>query len=249
MIKSLKNCGLKVLPNYEAFCKEAAAVIADQIRRKPDSVLGLATGKTPIGIYRELVRLHQTEGLDFSQVHTFNLDEYLGLAADHPLSYGDFMQKHLFSQINIPASQVRLLDGLAEDPAEECRRFDQAIAAAGGVDLMLLGIGRNGHIGFNEPDSSLNMSSHIAQLDPDTRQLYAPDFGSLEAVPKQALAMGVGAIFSAKKVLLAANGHSKKSAVEGMLSGRIDTMLPASLLQLHGNLMILLDQEAAPAGI
>ncbi len=237
---------LKIHTDYTTLCLATANEIAQQLRRKPDSVLGLPTGKTPMGIYKELIRQHHQEGLDFSQATTFNLDEYLGLSPQHPLSYGHFMEVHFFSQVNLRRENIHLLNGMAEDPEAECRGFDAAIESAGGIDLMLLGIGRNGHIGFNEPQSSLTLATHVARLDDSTRDLYAGDFGSREAVPSRALAMGLLPIFKSRHILMAANGTAKKQAIREMLCGRVDTMLPASMLQLHGNLTVLVDTEAAP---
>lgn len=237
---------LRIYKDYNGLCTATAKEIAEQLQRKTDSVLGLPTGKTPMGVYQELIRMHREEDLDFSKATTFNLDEYLGLSPQHALSYGHFMEVHFFSQVNLQRKNIHLLNGMADNPEVECREFDAAIERAGGIDLMLLGIGRNGHIGFNEPQSSLTLATHVARLDDSTRDLYAGEFGSREKVPEQALAMGVLPIFKSRRILLAANGSAKKKVIGEMLSGKVDTLLPASLLQLHGNLTVLVDAEAAP---
>ncbi len=224
---------------------EAARIICRQVWTKPDSVLGLATGSTPIGVYDLLSELHRDTRLDFSQVRTFNLDEYVGLAADHPQSYREFMRRHLFSKINIPAGQIHFPDGQAEDIPAHCRAYEAAIAAAGGIDLQLLGIGSDGHIGFNEPSSSLASRTRIKTLTPRTVQDNARFFGSVERVPRHVITMGVGTIMDARSCLLLAFGEGKADAVAGMAEGPITADLPASALQMHPVCRLVVDEAAA----
>src|SRR5215471_17773938 len=209
-------------------------------------VLGLATGRTPIRLYHELGTLHAHGQADFSRATTFNLDELLGIPGDHPGSYRVFMHEHLFSRVNLPAGQIHFLDGTAQDPEAECERYESAIAAAGGIDLQILGIGTNGHIGFNEPARALQPRTHRVTLKASTRRSNAGLFqGDAARVPTDALSMGMATILHARRIVMIATGKSKARAVERMVHGRIETRMPASFLQLHRDVELVLDRAAA----
>ena len=222
-----------------------AREIARAASRNPRVVLGLPTGRTSIPVYRELVALSRADAIDFSRATTFNLDEFLGLSAEDPRSYHAFMRRHLFDHVNLSPRRTHLLNGAARDVAAECRGFERAIARAGGIDLMVLGLGRNGHIGFNEPDRSLVSHTHRMRLRASTRHANAFLFGSMSAVPREALSMGMGTILQARRIILLVTGRSKARAVERVLSGRMTTRVPASFLQLHRDVEVWLDAAAA----
>ncbi len=234
-----------IQPTAEAASVVAARHIARLIREKPDAVLGLATGSTPLALYRELVRLHREEGLDFSRVTTFNLDEYVGLPPTHPASYHAFMHENLFAHINIPAARIHIPDGLAPDIPAHCRAYEDAIRTAGGIDLQVLGIGGDGHIGFNEPSSSLASRTRIKTITERTRRDNAFAFGSPEAVPHHVITMGVGTIMDTRQVLLLAFGAKKADAIAAAAEGPITAMNPASILQMHPVAKCFLDEPAA----
>lgn len=223
--------------------RAAAAVFAAQVLRKPDSVLGLATGSTPVDTYKELIRLHKDGILDFSGVTTFNLDEYEGLPSSHPESYVAFMKRNLFDQVNI--KQSHLPNGEAKDQQAECKAYDELIRQAGGVDLQLLGIGNNGHIGFNEPADHFVYDANLVALTPSTIQANRRFFDSEDQVPRRALSMGIGTIMEAKSILLLALGESKAEVVRAMVEGDITPQVPASILRAHKDVTILLDRAAA----
>jgi glucosamine-6-phosphate deaminase len=208
-------------------------------------VLGLATGSTPLGLYRELARIHHEEGLDFSQNVTFNLDEYIGLPKDHPQSYHHFMSEHFFRHINLDPRNTHLPDGQASDVVEECQRYEALIEAAGGIDLQLLGIGRDGHLGFCEPGSSLSGRTSLVVLARETIDDNARFFRSIEEVPKYALSMGIGTVMEARRCLLLATGIGKAKAVRNAIEGALCSGCPASALQGHPDATVLLDEEAA----
>lgn len=223
-----------------------ASAVAGAIRRQPDMVLGLPTGRTPIALYGELVRLTCREGLDWSRVRTFNLDEFVGLSAETPGSYRSFMHQHLFAHVNLAGRHIGFLDGLAADVEAECDRYERAIAAAGGIDLVILGIGANGHIGFNEPAPALASRTHRVALEDESRAGNALWFGGDAArVPREALSMGMATILNAREVVLIATGEGKADAVAAMIRGGITTELPASFLQLHPHVTVMLDEAAA----
>ena len=237
---------VRVFRTAEEAAHAAAAAVAAQVERKPASVLGLPTGRTSLAIYDELARLHEAGSADFSQAHTFNIDEFVGLDSTDERSYCAFMQKHLFGRINLPARSVHFFNGGAPNHGEECVRFEQEIAALGGLDLLLLGIGGNAHIGFNEPARSLPVRSHLARLTIETRRANMSLFGDrLSGVPREALTMGVGTMLDAGAIVLVATGRAKARAVRSMFSGRITTDQPASFLQLHPNVEVILDLAAA----
>ncbi|RKX47549.1 MAG: glucosamine-6-phosphate deaminase [Verrucomicrobia bacterium] len=224
----------------------AARVVARLVREKPNAVLGLATGSTPLTLYRELIRLHKGEGLDFSRVTTFNLDEYIGLEKEHPQSYYTFMWENLFSQINIKPENVHLPDGMASDVPASCAVYEQEIINAGGIDLQVLGIGSDGHIGFNEPTSSFASRTRIKTL---TRQTVADNarfFDGDEAkVPHHCITMGIGTIMDARMNLMLAFGEGKAEAVAATIEGPVSSMMPASILQHHPIAKVFIDEAAA----
>ncbi len=223
----------------------AADIVATLVTRNPRAVLGLATGNTPLLLYRELIRRHREEGLDFSKVTTFNLDEYRGLPHDHPCSYHRFMWEKLFDHLNVPPPRVHVPDGMAEDVPEACEAYERAIVDAGGIDLQLLGIGTNGHIGFNEPSSSLASRTRLKTLSRNTIAANAGFFGGESRVPRHVITMGVGTIMDSRRCLLMAFGEDKASAVAQMVEGPVSARLPASVLQLHPRTYVILDEAAA----
>ncbi len=232
----------------EAGCRLAAKIIAKVIHEKPAAVLGLATGRTPLQLYRELIRLHREEGLSFKEVTTFNLDEYVGLPPTHDQSYRFFMQENLFRHIDIDPARTHVPDGTAADLQSECRAYEERIVSAGGIDLQLLGLGRNGHIGFNEPTGSLRSRTWIRILSEQTLRDNSALFGSFEKMPHHAITMGVGTILEARRLLLLAFGPAKVRATMAMIEGPLAAICPASALQLHPRATIVLD-EAAAAGL
>ncbi|HNX62246.1 MAG TPA: glucosamine-6-phosphate deaminase [Candidatus Limiplasma sp.] len=223
----------------------AAILIGAQLLQKPDSVLGLATGSSPIPTYRELIRLYQAGVLDFSHATTFNLDEYCQLPAEHPCSYRYFMRQELFDHVNLPAERTHIPDGNAPDLEGECARYDRKIAEAGGIDLQLLGIGRNGHIGFNEPSDQFVYGCHVVALTKSTIEANRRFFDREEDVPRRAVSLGVGSIMNAKSVLLIATGTDKATAVRKSILEDIDPGTQASILRTHPNVIFLLDRAAA----
>ncbi|WP_204518588.1 glucosamine-6-phosphate deaminase [Brevibacillus fulvus] len=236
---------INVMKDYQDLSRKAADCVAQQIKRRANSVIGFATGGTPVGMYAELIRMHQQEGLDFQQVTSFNLDEYVGLSTDHPQSYYHFMWERLFSQINILPENIHVPPGIFDDAEAVCRQYEAQIEQAGGIDLQILGIGQNGHIGFNEPRDTFTVSTHITELAEKTRKANARFFSSEAEVPHRAITMGIGSIMKARSILLLASGRSKAEAVKQIFSGRVDPHIPASVLQLHPHVMLILDEEAA----
>ena len=232
-----------------ALARALAASISRTLAANPKVVLGLPTGSTPIPLYRELVRLHASGRADFSRAATFNLDEFFGVSAADPRSYRAFMQRHLFDHVNLAARRIHFLNG-AVAPGEaverECDRYERAIDRSGGIDLLILGLGINGHIGFNEPARALAARTHCSRLRPATRRANAPLFGNtLAAVPREALSMGMATILHARRIVLLATGATKARCVERMISGPVTPRLPASFLQLHQRVEIWLDRAAA----
>ncbi|MPZ20954.1 MAG: glucosamine-6-phosphate deaminase [Luteitalea sp.] len=224
----------------------AAERVAEVLAADAAAVLGLPTGRTPMRLYRLLARLGDEGALDFGRATTFNLDEFLGIGPDHPGSYHAYMRQHLFAHVNLPSARAHLLRGDAADPERECERYETDIEAAGGIDLQLLGIGANGHIGFNEPGPCLCARTHRAMLRPSTRRANALFFGgNAEAVPQEALSMGMGTILKARRIVLMATGKSKARAVARIVSGPLTTRLPASFLQLHRHVELICDRAAA----
>jgi glucosamine-6-phosphate deaminase len=236
---------IQVCSTAQAASRAAAAIIAGRLRRTPRLVLGLPTGRTSEGIYDELVRLHTAGRADFSKAHTINLDEFVGLAAGDPRSFRDFMDARLFTRVNLPRAHVHFLNGRAGDLHRECQQFDRLIAALGGIDLLLLGLGENGHVGFNEPAAALSAATHRARLTSVTRRANAERFGGrIAAVPREALTMGMAAILGARAIVLVATGRSKARAVRAMVAGGITTAQPASFLQLHPDVRVIVDKTS-----
>jgi glucosamine-6-phosphate deaminase len=229
----------------ESAARRTAQIIARLVRQKPKCVLGLATGGSMLGVYQELVRMHREEGLDFRHVTTFNLDEYVGLGPTHPQSYRFFMQQHLFDHINIDPSRTHVPDGRALDFAKFCALYEDRIREAGGIDLQLLGLGRDGHIAFNEPGSSLGSRTRLKTLTRETIRDNARFFGSEDQVPRLAITMGVGTILEARRCLLLAFGEAKADAVRRMIEGPVTAQVTASALQLHRDVTVVLDERAA----
>ena len=230
--------------------REASAATAEELAsaivRHPAMVLGLPTGRTPLPLYARLAELREQRHFDASRVTTFNLDEFWRLPASHPGSYRAYMERHVFSRLAIAAGQVGFLDGMAPDAETECLQYERAIRAAGGLDVLILGIGTNGHIGFNEPGASLRARTHLAALKPQTRRANAVFFeGDASKVPGQALCMGMGTILGARRIILMAFGRGKSKAIQGMVQGPVTTRLPASFLQLHADVDVVLDEGAA----
>ena len=227
----------------DALAAALATRVAEAIVANPELVLGLPTGRTPLAFYREL---RERSGLDWSEVRTFNLDEFVGVSADDPGSYRAFMQGQLFDHVSIKSTNIEMLDGRAPDLKAECRRYELAIADAGGIDLQILGIGANGHIGFNEPADGLCARTHIAELERKSREANAELFGGRwTAVPERALSMGMATILGARNIVMMATGARKADAVWGMIEGLITTQLPASFLQVHPRVTVMLDEKAA----
>ena len=223
----------------------AGNYMCGQVLQKPDSVLGLATGSTPLKPYGQMVELYKKGVVDFSKVTTFNLDEYVNLDVNDKNSYHSFMHENLFDHINIPADQINFLDGNAEDPEEECRRYEEKIKKAGGIDIQLLGIGSNGHIAFNEPADCFQRWSHVVTLKESTVKDNSRFFKSIDEVPTQALTMGIGSIMQAKKILIIAIGENKAKAIKQLIDGNVTPMCPASVLQFHTDVTLMLDRAAA----
>jgi len=232
------------IQDYSEMSRKAAQIIATQVTAKPDSVLGLATGSTPVGTYQELIRYHKEDGLSFQKVTTVNLDEYYGLAPSHEQSYHRFMRETLFDHIDILPDNTYIPDGLASDPHSYGREYDELIVSLGGIDLQLLGIGSNAHIAFNEPGRFFSAQTWLVDLNQHTIEDNARFFGSKDKVPRQAITMGMKSILGAKRILILASGVGKAKAVKDMVEGQIDPMVPASILQLHSDVTLIADQPA-----
>ena len=230
--------------DYDDMSRKAGNLIAAQIILKPDAILGLATGSTPVGAYGQLIEKCKAGDIDFSRIRSVNLDEYKGLSGEHDQSYRYFMNHNLFDHVNIDKARTNVPNGLAEDPEAECRRYDQVIADMDGIDLQLLGIGGNGHIGFNEPCEVFEKGTHVVTLTEETRQSNARFFASIDEVPTHALTMGIQNIMSAKKVLLLASGEGKAKALYDSCFGPVTPHVPASVLQLHNDVVIIADEAA-----
>jgi len=235
-----------IQPTYEALSREAARIVAHAVRANPSITLGLATGSTTLGLYQELVRLHREEALDFARVTTFNLDEYLGLAEDHPQSFHCFMREHFFAHVNLDPVKIHVPDGTVTSNYEEyCASYEQAIREAGGIDLQVLGIGRNGHIGFNEPTSSFASRTRLKVLTGETLEDNRKSFSPAEEMPQCAVTMGLGTILEARRILILATGEAKAEAVARAIEGPITASVTASCLQLHPDVTFVADEAAA----
>ena len=229
--------------NYEELSARAAAIICEQVKAKPDCVLGLATGSSPLGAYAKIVEKHKAGEIDFSSVKSVNLDEYVGLDGEHDQSYRYFMNNNLFKHINIDIKNTHVPNGCASDVDAECKAYDALVKDLGGIDLQLLGIGLDGHIGFNEPDTYFEKATHKVALDDSTIDANSRFFASRDDVPTTAITLGMGGIMSAKSVLLIANGKGKKDIVEKAFFGPITPEVPASILQLHPNLTVIYSEN------
>ncbi len=230
--------------DYADMSRKAANIVSAQVIMKPDCVLGLATGSTPIGLYKQLVEWYQKGDLDFSEVRTVNLDEYKGLSRDNDQSYYYFMHAQLFDHVNIPVENTHLPNGMEMDSEKECARYSKLIRSMGGIDLQLLGIGHNGHIGFNEPEEAFETDVHCVDLTKSTIEANKRFFASADDVPKQAYTMGIKTIMQAKKILIVASGEDKAEIVHDAFFGPITPKVPASVLQLHNDVTLVADEAA-----
>ncbi len=231
--------------NYDEMSSEAANIVAQLLQSKQNAVIGLATGSTPEGLYARLVHMYEEKVIDFEAVTCFNLDEYIGLTPDHPQSYHHYMDHHLFRKVNVKEDNVHIPSCGSANIETACREYDNKIKETGGIDLQILGLGVNGHIGFNEPSDHLQIDTHLVDLSRETVEENSRFFNLKEDVPRQAITMGVGSIMKAKRIMLLASGEKKAEAVRRMASGRVSTWHPASVLQLHQNVLIIVDREAA----
>jgi glucosamine-6-phosphate deaminase len=233
-------------PDYDQLSREAARIVAAAVTSKPSLALGLATGSTTLGMYKELARMRREQGLDFSHVTTFNLDEYLGLSANHPESFHSFMHQNFFADVNVAAQNIHIPDGTVNgDYDEYCESYERAIREAGGIDLQVLGIGRNGHIGFNEPTSSFASKTRLKVLTQETLEDNRKSFAPGEEMPQCAITMGIGTILEARKILILATGAAKAEAVAHAVEGPITASVTASCLQLHSDVIFVVDEAAA----
>lgn len=233
-----------VCKNYEEMSVAAAKIIEEQINSKPESVMGFATGSTPVGMYTELAKDCSAGKVDFSKITAFNLDEYYPIAHSDENSYVYFMKENLFSKVNVDYSKTNIPDGEAKDAVAECEQYEKKIEKAGGIDLQILGIGKNGHIGFNEPDAKLYANTHLTSLTQSTIDANARFFESASLVPTKALTMGMATIMKAKKIVVLASGKDKKAAVSALLDDRITTDFPVSMLKMHSDVTLVCDEAA-----
>ena len=230
--------------DYQSMSRKAANILSAHVILKPDSVLGLATGSTPIGMYKQLIDWYNKGDIDFSQVHTVNLDEYLGLAPTHDQSYRYFMQANLFDHVNVPPENTNVPNGLAPDPEAECARYNQVIADLGGIDVQVLGMGHNGHIGFNEPEEAFELETHVVALTDNTIDANARFFASRDEVPRQAITMGIKSIMQARHILVVVSGADKAEIVKRAFFGPVTPKVPASILQMHPHVSLVADEAA-----
>ena len=236
-----------ITPSYEEMSRLAASMIVQQVMRKPSSVLGLATGSTPVGTYKEMIKLHREKGVDFSKVVTFNLDEYVGLPPSHNQSYRYFMDQNLFNHINVPKGSIHVPYGHTDSVLEFCEWYEAEIKRFGGIDIQLVGIGGDGHVAFNEPGSSLGSRTRLKTLTEETINDNARFFDKMDDVPRFAITMGVGTILEARKIIMVANGAKKAKIVAEAIEGPITAQVTASALQLHRDVIVILDKEAGTA--
>lgn len=235
---------ISMAKDYEEMSRMAAEVVCDTLRRQRDAVLGLPTGRTPEGMYRYLVQAYAQGKVDFSRATTFNLDEYIGLGPENSGSYRYFMESRFFGKVNLDPQKTFVPNGMAHDPDRECLLYDRKLEAAGGLDLLVLGLGGNGHIGFNEPDEALQLKTHRVTLREETRKANSVYFPEPGQIPEESITLGLEAIMGAKKILLLVSGRRKREILQQALNGRITTAIPASLLQLHRDVMLIADEEA-----
>jgi glucosamine-6-phosphate deaminase len=233
-----------VEPDAATLARHAAAFVAEVLRARPDAVFAVPTGRTPLGLYRELVRMHHDEALDFSRTRIFSLDEYIGVNRNDDRSFDHYLREHFLSKVNVLPANVHLLSSAAD--GNECSRYETQIRAAGGISLLIAGVGTNGHIAFNEPGATLNSRTRIVDLAPSTMAGLGAVFGKSE-MPTRAVTMGIGTILEARKILVLASGSSKQKALAGLLQGPVTAENPVSTLRLHGDVTVIADQEAVPA--
>ncbi len=236
---------LLVVKDYEEMSKVAAETFKEVINEKPEAILGLATGSTPVGLYKYLIEMNKNKEIDFSKIKTVNLDEYVGLGEENSQSYRYFMNENLFNHVNINKSNTFVPNGLAKDLNEETKNYDKRIDELGGIDLQILGIGSNGHIAFNEPDEFLISETHVTNLAQSTIEANSRFFNSIEEVPTKAISMGIGQIMKAKKILLLVKGEDKADAIKELLNGKITTNNPATILKLHKDVIVIIDEKMA----
>ncbi|MBE7053018.1 MAG: glucosamine-6-phosphate deaminase [Ruminococcaceae bacterium] len=233
-----------ICENYDEMSKEGAKIVASQITLKPDSILGLATGSTPIGLYKNLIELNKNKEIDFSCVKSFNLDEYYPISRENDQSYFYFMNDNLFNHVNIDKNNTHVPNGETKNAEEECKNYDKMIDKAGGIDLQILGIGQNGHIAFNEPDKNLITGTHVTSLTQNTIEANSRFFNDISEVPTKALTMGIGSIMKAKKIIILINGENKHAALKELLNENITTDIPATLLKVHPDVVLICDKAA-----
>lgn len=235
-----------VCENYEEMSLKGAEIVKEQVNSKPDCILGLATGSTPVGLYNCLSEMNIKGDVDFSKVTSFNLDEYYPISPENDQSYRYFMNENLFSKINIDIKKTHVPNGMAEDPEKACKEYDESILNAGGIDLQILGIGQNGHIAFNEPADELYEGTHITGLTESTIKANARFFEKEEDVPTKAVTMGIASIMRARKIIILANGSAKREIVKNLINGGITTKIPASILKVHPDVTLICDKDACP---
>ena len=233
-----------VAESYADMSRKAANILSAQVILKPDTVMGLATGSSPVGTYQQLIKWYKKGDLDFAQVRTVNLDEYAGLAPEHSQSYRRFMQENFFDHINIPRENTHVPNGLAPDLEAECRRYNQVIQSLGGIDIQLLGMGHNGHIGFNEPGQAFELETHVVDLTDNTIEANARFFASRDEVPRQAITMGIKSIMQAQRIVMVVSGADKADIVRAAFAGPVVPQVPASILQMHPNFILVGDKAA-----
>ena len=233
-----------VAESYADMSRKAANILSAQVILKPDTVMGLATGSSPVGTYQQLIDWYNKGDLDFAQVRTVNLDEYAGLAPEHSQSYRRFMQENFFDHINIPRENTHVPNGLAPDLEAECRRYNQVIQSLGGIDIQLLGMGHNGHIGFNEPGQAFELETHVVDLTDNTIEANARFFASRDEVPRQAITMGIKSIMQAQRIVMVVSGADKADIVRAAFAGPVVPQVPASILQMHPNFILVGDKAA-----
>ena len=242
---NIKGITIIVEEDYSSMSRKSAEIVSYQIANKPNSVLGLATGSTPKGLYKELIQLYKNNKVNFKEITSFNLDEYYPISKDNKNSYAYYMDNHLFKHVNIDKNKAFIPNGETDNVDKMCKNYDQMIYDTGGIDLQILGIGNNGHIGFNEPDVDFELTTHLVKLDDKTIEANARFFDNIDNVPKSAVSMGIQNIMQSKKIILMASGEGKAKIIHDMIFGKITPKLPASILQLHNNVTILLDSKAA----
>ncbi|WP_017755362.1 glucosamine-6-phosphate deaminase [Calidifontibacillus oryziterrae] len=233
-----------ITENYEQLCKASADILYNYIKENPFAVLALPTGNTPIGVYEKLIELNRQNPLNWENIKIFNLDEYVGLAHDSEQSFRSFMERHLYSKLNIPKENTFIPNGNAKNLEEECLEYETKIKEAGGIDLAVLGVGVNGHIGFNEPKTRFDQKTSVVTISEHTRQVNSKDFHSLEEVPKTAITMGISTIMGAKKIILLASGTSKSVALKSLIEGPITEEFPVTVLRRHHDVTVIADRDS-----